>query len=395
MAIHKLTTRKVETAKTGKYEDGGGLRLVVSRTGGKKWVFRFTLHATRHEMGLGGYPATSLRNARELAAEHRETLTLGIDPRMARNGAEPVIPTFTQCAAQYIKEQRRAWKSIKHAKQWVATLKQHARPVIGHLRVDEIETQHILKILKPIWQKTNETAKRTQGRIENILDFAAAQHLRDNANPARWRGHLDKLLAKPSRLQKVRHHPAMPYEEVPKYMGELQALKNISAKSLQFLILTATRTSEVLKAQWCEVNLEKNLWVIPAERMKAGKSHTVPLSSSAIDILQNMPKQTGNPYIFPGTKRGAAQSNMVFLALMKRMGYGNQQERGEYVPHGFRSSFRDWASEESSHPHSVVEMALAHTIQNKAEAAYRRRTLIEKRRLLMQSWDDYINCKKL
>ena len=249
MAIHRLTPRKVETAGPGKYEDGGGLRLVVSKTESKRWVLRYTLNGKRREMGLGSFPGVTLAQARNKAAEIRGKVDSGIDPIRERRAEAKEIPDFTSCAARYIRAHRHGWRNAKHARQWVSTLKRYARPVIGTAQVDAIVTEDVLKILTPIWTSKTETAKRVQGRIENILDFAAARNYRDPVNPARWRGHLDKLLPKPSRVQTVTHHPAMPYTDLPAFMAELSRNDSISAHALRFLFLTATRTSEVLLAQ--------------------------------------------------------------------------------------------------------------------------------------------------
>jgi integrase len=391
LAIHKLTPRKVATAGTGKYEDGGGLRLVVSETGAKKWVLRFTIGGKRREMGLGSFPDVGLAEARDKATEHRKQARNGVDPIEARQSEPEKTPTFTTCAARYIRAHRRGWKNTKHARQWVSTLQTYARPVFGTKRVDTIATEDILKILSPIWNSKTETAKRVQGRIENILDYAAAHKYRDPLNPARWRGHLDKLLPKPTRVKKVRHHPAMPHTELPAFMVELSSNDSVSALALRFLILTATRTNEVLHAQWNEIDIDSAVWTVPAERMKARREHRVPLSDAAMETVITVPRIVGNAYLFPGTRRGQPLSNMALLQLMRGMGYGVEGERGDYVPHGFRSSFRDWSGEVSSFPRDVAEMALAHVIENKVEAAYRRGDLFAKRRKMMQEWADYVN----
>jgi integrase len=391
MAIHKLTPRKVATAGPGKYEDGGGLRLVVSTSGAKKWVLRFTINGKRREMGLGSSPDVGLAEARDKATEHRKQAKAGIDPIEARQTEPEKTPTFTTCAARYIRAQRRGWKNAKHARQWVSTLKTYARPEIGAKRVDTIATEDILKILSPIWTTKTETAKRVQGRIENILDYAAAHKYRDPLNPARWRGHLDKLLPKPSRVKKVTHHPAMPHTEVPSFMSEVANNNSVSALALRFLILTATRTNEVLQAQWNEIDLEAAVWTIPAARMKARREHRVPLSDATMAVLDALPRIDGNPYLFPGAHHGRPLSNMALLQLMRGMRYGVDGDRGDYVPHGFRSSFRDWSGEVSSFPRDVAEMALAHVIENKVEAAYRRGDLFAKRGRMMQEWADYVN----
>ena len=393
----KLTTKGaqklVRESTPGMTNDGDGLYLKIGKGGGASWIYRFRWAGKLRDMGLGSFADTSLSVARGLASEQRKLVKQGIDPLAAREQkteieAGPI--TFTHCAARYIQLQRRGWQNSKHARQWVSTLKTYVRPVIGNLPVEDVTTQDILKILAPIWTVKNETAKRVQGRIENILDFAAAHEYRDPVNPARWRGHLDKLLAKPSRVQKVNHHPAMPYEQVAAFMDLIQGYSSMSSKALQFLILTATRTSEVLNAEWHEVDIAKKTWRIPAERMKANREHRVPLSSQAMDLLLCLPRVKGNNHIFPGMKAGRSLSNMSLLQFMRGLGYGTNGEQGNYVPHGFRSSFRDWTGEVTSYPRDVAEMALAHTIENKVEAAYRRGDLFEKRRAMMQEWADFI-----
>ncbi|MFK7954470.1 MAG: tyrosine-type recombinase/integrase [Lysobacterales bacterium] len=390
MAIHKLNARKVATAGRGKYEDGGGLRLVVSRNRARRWVLRFTIAGRRREMGLGSFPDIGLAEVRDVASKHRRQVRNGIDPIEVHRREAGITPTFTSCAAQYIRAHRRGWQNIKHARQWVTTLKSYARPQIGALPVDVIGTEHVIQILTPIWTTKTETAKRVRGRIENVLDYAAAHNYRDPLNPARWRGHLDKLLPKPSRVKKVVHHPAMPYSEVGAFFSLLTENGSLSANALQLLILTATRTGEVLKSRWSEIDLDEALWTIPAERMKARREHRIPLADAAVDILKSVPVISGNPFVFPGSRSDRPLSNMALLQLMRGMGYGKNLPRGEYVPHGFRSSFRDWCGEVSRFPSDVAEMALAHVIQNKVEAAYRRGDLFAKRRKMMQAWADYV-----
>ena len=390
MAIHKLSPRRIATVGPGKYEDGGGLRLVASKTGAKRWILRFTIDGRRREMGLGSFPDVGLAEAREQAAAYRKQAKAGVDPIEARRTGIETTPTFTTCAARYIRAHRPGWKNAKHARQWVRTLKTYARSAIGSKRVDIIGTDDILNVLTPMWLTKTETAKRLRGRIANILDYAAAHQYRDPLNPARWRGHLDKLLPKPARVKQVTHHPAMSHTEVPAFMAELSGNGQVSALALRFLILTATRTSEVLHAQWQEVDREAAVWTIPADRMKTRREHRVPLSDAALAVLQALPCLEGNPYLFPGARHGHPLSNNALLLLMRGMGYGACGERGHYVPHGFRSSFRDWSGEVSSFPRDVAEMALAHVIENKVEAAYRRGDLFGKRRKMMQAWADYV-----
>ena len=393
MAIHQLNPRKVQTAEPGKHEDGGGLRLVVSPKGARKWVLRYTLNGSRREMGLGSFPDVSLAAARVKAEACRKQLQEGSDPIALRRVEVESIPTFTTCAARYIRAHRSGWKNAKHARQWVSTLKTYTRSRIGSKPVDSITTEDVLKILQPIWTLKTETAKRVQGRMENILDYAAAHKYRDALNPARWQGHLDKLLPKPAKVRTVKHQPAIPYGEVPGFMLELLANGSMSALSLRMLILTATRSSEVRLAKWEEVDLTLKVWTIPAERTKTKKEHRVPLSDSVIRTLESLPRYEGNPYVFPGARESKPLSNAAMLEIMRGMGYGDGGNRTKAVPHGFRSSFRDWSGEESNFPRDVAEMALGHVIENKVEAAYRRGDLFEKRRSMMEAWANFVDSR--
>jgi integrase len=289
--------------------------------------------------------------------------------------------TFDQCAAAYIAAHRAGWKNVKHAEQWENTLAAYASPAFGALPVADIDTAAVMRALGPIWNTKTETASRVRGRIEKVLDWATVQGFRTGENPARWRGHLDKLLPKRSKVQKVQHHPALPYAEAPAFMAKLRAQEGIAARALEFLILTATRTGEVIGARWDEFDLEAGSWTIPAERMKAGKEHEVPLSARALEIVQGLAKMRPGSYVFPGRRPRDPLSNMALLALLKRMG------RSDLTAHGFRSTFSDWAHETTNFPSEVIEMALAHTIRNKVEAAYRRGNLREKRRELMDAWN--------
>lgn len=383
----KLTVRKVATAAPGKHDDGNGLRLYVSASGARKWVYRFMLNGRRREAGLGPFPEVSLAQARDKATDYRRLVSQGIDPIDYK--APTAVPTFTQCAARYIRAHRHGWSNPKHARQWAATLKTYARPLIGAKSVDAISTEDVLLILKPIWTTKTETAKRVQGRIENILDYATAHKYRDASNPARWRGHLDKLLARPSKVKTVEHHPAMPYAMLPEFMRELTGNSSISALALAWLILTATRTGETIGTRWDEVDQDAAIWTIPAARMKAKREHRVPLTETTLKILARLPRLEGNPHLFPGARYGRPISNMALLQLMRGMGYGVGGDRGAYVPHGFRSSFRDWAGEVSSFPREIAEAALAHVLESKVEAAYQRGDLLLKRRKLMEAWSTW------
>lgn len=386
----RLTARGCSTLGPGKHIDGDGLWLYVSPTGARKWVLRVTVEGKRREMGLGAFgtgpDGVSLAAARKRAAEARAQAGRGVDPIEARKIVEEGVPSFVQAAARYIRAHRHGWSNAKHGRQWCATLKAYARPVIGSKPVDQITTEDVLRCLSPIWTTRTETAKRLQGRVEAILDFAAARKWREPLNPARWRGHLDKLLPRPSRVRAPVHRPAMPYQEVPLFLAEIQLLPSVSSLALQFLILTATRSGEVLGARWAEVDLEAGVWSIPAARMKAKRPHNVPLTKAALALLESVPQVEGCPYVFPGAREGKPLSGMALLQCMRGKGYGVGGDRGDYVPHGFRSSFRDWAGEVSSFPRDVCEMALAHAVENKVEAAYRRGDLFDKRRAMMEQW---------
>ncbi|MEW8006351.1 MAG: tyrosine-type recombinase/integrase, partial [gamma proteobacterium symbiont of Ctena orbiculata] len=381
MPIYKLSERKIKHAAPGTYADGGGLTLRVSKNHQKRWSLRFTYDGKQHEIGLGSLRDLNLEQARAISGKYRGLAKEGIDPRIARAQEREknrqtsknikkhlaTIPTFTSAAARHIRTHRRGWDNHKHAKQWIRTLKTYACPLIGHKPIHMITTQDIIAILKPIWLSKTETAKRVQARIENIFDSCHSAHeLHDHHNPARWRHHLDNVLPRPTKIKTVKHHPAMPYTQVPMFMAELATKRSTSACALQFLILTATRTSEALHATWDEIDLDQETWTIPQERMKGQlREHRVPLSRQAISVLRALPRIKGNPHLFPGALKGRPISNMALLQLMRKRGYGTKGEKGHYVPHGFRSSFRDWAGEVTHYPSDVVEMALAHTIKNK------------------------------
>ena len=394
MAIHKLTTRRVENAKPGKYLDGNGLQLRVSPGGSKRWILRTTFRGKRVEYAIGNYPNIDLATARSTATKMKGGMALGKTPEEIRASlfrnetTQKDIPTFTSCAAKYIRLQRRSWKNPKHAKQWVRTLKTYARPKIGNKSVDQITTDDVLTVLSPIWFSKSETAKRVQGRIERVLDFAIAHEYRER-NPARWIHHLDNLLPKIGKRQKA-HHPAMPFEDVPAFVRDLRTCKFASAYALEFLILTATRTSEVINTEWSEINMKERVWTIPAARTKTGREHRVPLSDAAVSLLQSIPKIDGQLYVFCGARYSKPLSNAALLQLMRGMGFEKGSEKGHFVPHGFRSSFRDWASEVTSFSNQVAEMALAHAISDKTESAYRRGDLFIKRQKMMQEWADYL-----
>ena len=388
--INKLSAEAVsKQTKPGYHFDGGGLYLQVSKSGAKSWIMRYTLAGKPVEMGLGSYQTFTLAEARKRATAQRKLLADGINPletkrndQLTRRMAEASIITFDQAAADYIKSNSPAWRNAKHGDQWRNTIATYASPVIGKLPVSKIETAHVLRILTPIWLEKTETAVRLRGRIEKILDWAKAQKYRTGDNPAAWRGHLDAgLLPKPSKVADVGHHAALPWSEIGAFMLALRAMQGSGARAMEVIILTATRTSEVINAKWSEIDLDGKLWTIPKERMKSFKEHRVPLSDAVMSVLMAVKAETGGgEYVFAGRKANTPLTNMACLATLKRM------DRGDLTVHGFRSTFRDWVSETTSYPRDVAEMALAHTIEDKSEAAYRRGDLIEKRRALMADW---------
>jgi integrase len=372
----------------GKYADGDGLYLVVSKDGStlrRRWLLYFTWSGKRREMGLGSARDVSLAEARQMAEQARRQVREGVDPIKARDAVDPTVPTFGDFADTLIQSIESGFRNEKHRYQWRQTLTSYAAPIRGK-RVDEITTQDVLACLTPIWQTKQETASRLRGRIERVLDAAKAQGLRSGENPARWRGHLANLLPKRQKLQRG-HHPAMPFAEVPAFIARLREREAVSALALEFTILTAARTGEVFGATWGEIDLEARLWTVPAARMKAGRIHRVPLTDRCMEILDQVAKLRTDPapsaYLFPGARPGRPLSNMVYKALFGRMGVEG------ITAHGFRSSFRDWAGERTSFPREVAEQALAHVIGDETERAYRRGDALEKRRALMASWSNY------
>lgn len=391
LSVNKLSALGVsKAAKPGYYGDGGGLWLQVSKSGTKSWIFRFTLARKQREMGLGSVHTVDLAAARAKAKECRMSLLEGIDPLDARQASKVAnalskarLITFDQCASAYIAAHRSSWKNVKHASQWENTLRTYAGPIIGTLPVAAVDTSLVVKVLSAIWQDKTETATRLRGRIESILDWATVSGYRNGDNPARWRGHLENLLANPNKIAPVKNHPALPWQEVGAFMMELSQRDGIAARAAEFAILTAARSGEVRGATWAEIDLNGRIWTIPAERMKAGKEHRVPLSTAAVALLDAMPRL--GTLAFPGRKHDAALSDMSLTAVLRRMG------RTDVTIHGFRSSFRDWCAESVANAFSreVCEHALAHSLPDKVEAAYRRGDLLEKRAVLMQAWADY------
>ena len=365
-----------QATKPGLLADGGGLYLRIGPSGSKSWIFRYMLDGRARDMGLGPLHTVSLSRARQLATEYRLLKQDGHDPIESRKGERKRIRlqsfmaiTFAECAEEYISSHQAGWRNVKHVGQWRSTIATYVVPVFGELPVQQVDTELVLKCLKPIWQSKPETASRLRGRIENILDWAKVKGYREGENPAVWKGHLDKLLPPRSKVRAVKHHSALPYANLPAFMAQLDGMEGVAAQALHFAILTATRTGEIIGAVWDEIH--DDTWVIPADRMKAGQEHRVPLSKQATGILTALPRVSD--FIFPGQSYRKGLSNMAMLTLLKRM------DRNDLTVHGFRSTFRDWAAERTNTPREVAEAALAHQVGSKVEAAYRRGDLFEKR----------------
>jgi integrase len=378
--INRLNARLVATiAECGRHADGGGLYLSISPNGGRRWVFLYRWHGKPTEIGFGPARDVSLARARELAGQARAKLAEGTNPKEARKPSAGA--SFGECADRVIEAMRPSWRNAKHAAQWEMTLRDYAAP-LRRLPADKVTTDDVLSVLKPLWSSKPETASRFRGRIERVLDAAKAQGLRSGENPARWRGHLDQLLPKRQKLTRG-HHAAMDYADLPAFIEHLQAREGSAARALEFVILTAARSGEVLGARWAEFDLGRGVWTVPATRMKAGREHRVPLSRPALNIAKAMHDNRNGDFVFAGQKAGSPLSVMALEMVLRRMKIENS------TVHGFRSAFRDWAAECTNFPNEVCEAALAHVIENKAEAAYRRGDLFEKRRKLMDAWGSY------
>ena len=373
--------------KPGHHAIGGvaGLYLYVNKATARSWVLRIMIAGTRRHMGLGGFPEVSMAQAREKARKAKGEIEQGIDPIAQRKSAASQLraqqateKTFQQAAEAYIEAHGETWKNPKHRAQWKTTLETYAYPYMGKLLVRDVNQEHVLKALEPIWKDKTPTATRVRGRIASVLDWATARKYRTGENPARWQGHLDQLLAAPNKIQTVVHQPALPIDAMPAFFSELRLRKGTAARALEFAILCASRSGEVRGACWSEIDFEAAVWTIPGERMKAGREHRVPLTESAIRILRAQPHFEGSDLVFAAA-RGGMLSDMTLSAVMRRM-------EVDAVPHGLRSTFRDWAGERTNYPRDVAEQALAHVLESKVEAAYRRGDLLEKRRLMMQDW---------
>jgi integrase len=393
---NKLSATEVRNAKGPVIlHDGGGLYLRVAETGAKAWVFRYQIDGKRRDMGLGPYPDVSLADARDKASTCRTQRHDGIDPLEARDAKRAAARveaakgrTFKECAVEFIATNKPGWRNAKHTQQWGNTLETYVYPTLGHLPVSAIDTGLVVQVLKPIWTEKPETASRVRGRIEAILDAATVQGFRQGPNPAQWKGNLTHILPARGKVRQVAHHAAIDFGELASFMTDLRKREGVAARALEFAILTAARTGEALGARWSEIDLKEKIWTVPADRMKAGREHRVPLSAAALAVLETVRpiavQKDGDTDpaapVFPSARRALPLSNMALLMLVRRM------KRDDLTAHGFRSTFSDWAAERTSYPREVVEMALSHAIENKVEAAYRRGDLFEKRRRLMDEW---------
>lgn len=382
--------------RTGLHAVGGaaGLGLKVMPSGSRAWVLRTVVAGKRREYGLGGFPTVTLASARERAKAMLDQLFEGIDPAVTKRQAKSALAVqrakavnFKTLAEQYISQHETSWKNAKHAAQWTSTLEAYAYPICGHMVAADIDTATVLRVLEPIWKEKTETASRLRGRIEVVLDYAAAKGLREGPNPARWKGNLALTLPAKRKVSPVEHHRAVAVKDMPNFFKSLQQREGTAARALEFLTLTAARSGEVRGAHWSEVDLAQKVWVVPAERMKAKREHRIPLSAQAIALLKSLPTKKSGGLVFPGSKPTSKLSDMSLTAVMRRM-------EVDAVPHGLRSSFRDWVGEETAYPREVAEMALAHAVGNAVEAAYRRGDLFEKRRLMMEDWCHFLLGKK-
>ncbi|KQW61802.1 tyrosine-type recombinase/integrase [Variovorax sp. Root411] len=388
----ELSARTVAALKAeGRHAVGGapGLHLRVS-AGHRGWVLRILVGNQRRDIGLGPFPQVGLAEAREKAREIHRQVRLGTSPLSPKRMQQQALQTseaankkFDWCVTEFINSKADEWKNAKHRQQWESTLKTYVSPHIGDMAVRDVDLPHVLLCLEPIWKTKNETASRLRGRIESVLDWSAVRKYRSGDNPARWKGHLDKVLPAPTKIQKVKHHRAVPIDDMSVFMTDLRERTGTSARALEFVILTAARSGEVRGAVWSEFDMDAKIWNVPAGRMKAGREHRVPLSNAAVSLLEALPRTKGTDLVFPGTKNKAL-SDMSLTAVMRRM-------EVDAVPHGFRSTFRDWVGDRTTYPRDLAEMALAHVIENKTEEAYRRSDALERRREMMNAWGGFLN----
>lgn len=378
----------------GLHSVGGvsGLYLKVAPTGARTWVLRVTVGAKRRDMGLGGYPSTTLAGAREKAREARKLIDAGTDPILSRQAARSALiaeqsraRTFDQAVTAFMDARSDEWRNVKHRAQWLSTLGTYASPTIGNLLVQDIAQHHVVSVLTPIWREKTETATRVRQRIEKVLDFATANGWRTGENPATWRGRLSELLPRPSKIKTVEHQRALPAKAVPGFVQQLRKAPGTAARALEFLTYTAARSGEVRGARWSEIDTDTGLWLIPGERMKAGKPHKVALSAQALQVLRDVPRIEGGngaeDLVFPAP-RGGVLSDMALTEVMRRL-------EVDAVPHGMRSSFRTWAQDHTEFPRELAEIALSHTVGDAVERAYARSDMVERRRALMQAWGDF------
>ena len=392
--IHKLKALNVKRESIpGWYADGQGLYLQVSASGTKSWVYRFEKDKKERRHGLGSFPTISLDAARKAAQFCRQLRSDGHDPieykqrlKADKQLEEAKGVTFKECALSYIDSHKSGWKNRKHEQQWKNTLATYAYPVIGKISVQDVDVGLVMKILEPIWFEKTETASRVRSRIENVLDWAKVRKYRTGENPALWRGHLDKLLPKRTKVQKVKHFAAMPYIDSPDYFRSIRQIDTVSAKALAFSILTATRSNETREAKWCEIDLKNHMWIIPEDRMKANREHRVPLTDESIKVLKEMKPFKVDDLVFPGLlDKNGNRKGISDAALLKLL----KTTHPTLTVHGFRSTFRDWCAEMTNYPSEVAESALAHTIKDATQAAYERGDKLIKRKKLMDAWTNY------
>ncbi|RYH04435.1 site-specific integrase [Salipiger sp. IMCC34102] len=402
-----LQVKRITTA--GMHAVGGvdGLYLNVTPSGTKSWILRLTVAGKRHELGLGPYPEVSLADARDEGVRLRQQVRAGENPvndraaaRAAARIAVPAVMTFSDAFARYMSSMRdKEFNNAKHAAQWRSTLETYAFPIIGSMPVGQVDRTHVLQILEPIWSTKTVTAKRLRGRIENVLAWATVAGHREGDNPAAWKGNLQQLLPAPSKIAKTTHHGALALDDAPKWYSSLLKRGGVAPLALQFLALTAARSGEIRGALWREIDLAAGVWTIPADRMKMDREHRVALSPAALALLVELPRQLGTDLVFPG-KSGKQMSDMTLSAVMKRMqkteeeagrrGWLDPKSERPAVPHGLRSTFRDWVAERTGYPADMAEIALAHRVGSSVEQAYRRGDMLEKRREMMQAWGDFL-----
>ncbi|MDN3711038.1 integrase arm-type DNA-binding domain-containing protein [Paracoccus cavernae] len=386
-----------------------GLLLQITPNGGRTWLLRVSVGGRRREIGLGGFPDVTLAQARDRAREAKDQIRRGIDPVEERRSARAALETarrrgltFSDATDRYLDAKLEAFKNAKHRDQWRNTLQTYAVPELGKLLVDEIAVQDVLRVLEPIWTEKTETASRLRGRIESVLSWATVAGHRTGDNPARWAGNLKELLPAPSKIKQEENHPAVQIDDAPRWFAEIRGREGMGSRALEFTALTAARSREVRGALWEEIDLDKGLWIIPAARMKMDREHRVALSFEAVELLQALPRFEGNPLVFPAP-RGGEMSDMTLSATMKRVhaadvdaggrGFTDRVNKRPAVPHGLRSTFRDWVAERTHFPGDMAEVALAHKVGSAVEASYRRGDMVEKRRAMMAAWADYLTGK--